>query len=120
MSSDVSNGRHDSSATARNGARNQALIRELNEQVCAFPASETDPSMLVICECTKVGCSVAVTVTRSAYDTVRQSPTRFIVRPGHTVPDVERVVTETDGYTVIEKLGEGAEIATRLYLRRQP
>jgi hypothetical protein len=103
----------------RNRARNQALIRELNEQVSAFAANgTTGDDVLVICECTEVGCSAPVSLAPAEYERIRRSATHFIVKPGHSLPDGERVVEETAAYAIVEKLGEGADIAARLDPRR--
>jgi hypothetical protein len=45
---------------------------------------------------------------------VRSSPRRFVVLRGHIVPGVEEVVSENDGYVVVEKLGAAGELAAQL------
>jgi hypothetical protein len=102
----------------RSRARNQALIREVNEQVIAFAGTTSDDHVLVVCECADVGCALPVSLTRVEYERIRASPTRFIVKPGHVVPDGERVVEQQADFTVVEKLDEGAAIAARLDPRR--
>ncbi len=105
-------------AKERNGARNQALIRELNEQVCAYATSPPQDVVVVICECSEVGCWSLVTLPSKKYERIRRSATQFIVKPGHASSTGERVVQQATEYTVVEKLGEGAAIATRLDSRR--
>jgi hypothetical protein len=106
-------------AEERNGTRNQALIRELNEQVWAFAANApSHDEVLVICECSDVGCTSPVAMSPTDYELIRRSATRFVVKPGHIAPSGERVVEETSDYSVVEKLGDGAAIATRLDPRR--
>ena len=104
----------------RNRVRNQALIREVNEQVCAFAAaSASEQEVLVICECTAVGCSAPLRLTCAEYDRIRQSSTHFIVKLGHVHPEGEHVVEQTPQFVVVEKLGEGAAIAIHLDPRRE-
>jgi hypothetical protein len=106
--------------SARNGARNQALMRDLNEQVCAFAAcSTTEDTVLVMCECAEVSCSLTLSLSPDEYERIRSSPTQFVVRPDHALADGETIVQETPGYVVVEKVGEGATIATRLDPQRE-
>jgi hypothetical protein len=115
------NGETDDPAAAeeRNRARSQALIREVNEHVFAFTTSSvTGDKLLVICECAAVSCSAPVSVTQDEYERVRRSATQFIVKPGHTDGGGERIVDELPEFVVVEKVGEGAEVAIRLDPRR--
>jgi hypothetical protein len=41
------------------------------------------------------------------------------VRPGHEIPDVERVVERHDEFVVVEKFGESPKAAIRLDPRRR-
>ena len=103
----MSPSRPENDSNHRDGVRNQALIRELNDQVFAFAANAPhDDSVLIICECTGVNCSAPVSVTYGRYEQVRQSPTTFVMKPDHVLPEVERVVEQTADYVVVEKLGE--------------
>ena len=46
---------------------------------------------------------------------LRAEPTRFAVKPGHELPDVERVVERHESYFVVEKAeGEAARLAEDL------
>jgi hypothetical protein len=111
---------HDASAvSARNGTRNQALMRDLNEQVCALaPFSTSEDTVLVMCECTEVSCSLTLSLSPEEYEQIRSSPTQFVVRPDHALTEGEKIVQETPEYVVVEKVGEGATVATRLDPRR--
>ena len=40
---------------------------------------------------------------RQDYELARSHPGRFIVAPGHVVPEIERVVVELDGACIVEK-----------------
>jgi hypothetical protein len=53
------------------------------------------------------------------YEAIRHSPIRFPVKPGHDYPEFERVVEEHEGYVVVEKFGEAAEIVSRADPRSQ-
>jgi hypothetical protein len=48
------------------------------------------------------------------YESIRSSPVRFPVKPGHDYPQFERVVEENEHYAVVEKFGEAARIVAKL------
>jgi hypothetical protein len=48
------------------------------------------------------------------YESIRSSPVRFPIAPGHEVADVERVVVQNERYAVVEKMGTAAEVSVRL------
>jgi hypothetical protein len=72
------------SASEERVARNEALFREFNERVA---------------------------LTRTTPEQVRSDPRRFVVAPGHEDTEIERVVARLEGYTVVEKIAEAAEVA---------
>lgn len=93
----------------RRVGENEALFREVNEQVAGLNEhfqQVADP-LSAICECALVDCNARLDIRAQAYEAVREDPARFIVKPGHVVPDIESVVEEQDGYWVIRK-HEGA------------
>jgi hypothetical protein len=96
------------------GARRQALFRELNEEIrrVADRFAAEEPLELV-CECEHGDCFARLSVSHGEYESVRRFPTRFLVRVDHVAQD-ERIVEETAGYAVIEKVGPGALTAILL------
>lgn len=99
---------------ARRIAENEALFRDLNEEVGAvahsFSGTGEDRAFDFLCECGDSACAQRVPVTLMKYEALRSSPLRFVVVPGHEIPEVERVIEATPEYSVIEKFGEAAEI----------
>lgn len=101
---------------ARRIAENEALFRDLNEEVGivahSFSSGASDERTFdFLCECGDVACATRVPLTLADYEALRASPVRFFVVPGHEIPEVERVLETRDGYAVIEKVGETAAIA---------
>jgi hypothetical protein len=100
---------------ARRIAENEALFRDLNEEVGvvahAFSTGGEQRTFDFLCECGDASCAERVAVTLAAYEELRSSPVRFMVVPGHEAPEVERVVETRGAYAVIEKIGKTAEIA---------
>jgi hypothetical protein len=95
-------------------AKNEALFREVNEQVDAIDRQmgpSAGESTEYLCECSRAECVERVRVTRAEYERVRQSPIRFLLAHGHEVPEIETVVEETDRFSVVEKRPGERDIA---------
>jgi hypothetical protein len=108
-----------SAITAERVARNDAVFREANEGIRAVvDQTELSEDELVpfICECADVHCTEIVQLSTQEYEAVRSEPTRFLKARGHerNAHGWARVVEELDRYTVVEKIGEAAEIAEEL------
>ena len=87
-------------------ARNQALLREVNERIdLAVQATEHAG---FICECGDLRCNATLDLTILEYESVRASSVRFRVKPGHEILAIERVVERNSHYLMVEKLAEGA------------
>ena len=94
-------------------ARNQALFRAVNEKMLELNEAfgELVGFHAVACECSRIDCVDLLEVPGDAYRAVRESPRHFVVHPDHVRAKVERVVSNHDGYAIVEALGNGAEIA---------
>ena len=96
----------------------QTLFREVNERMAEFLAPQTaDEMVTILCECADDACIEPVEIAKADYESVRDRPARFIVRPGHGVPEAERVVARNDGVMIVEKFGAAAEVAYERYRR---
>jgi hypothetical protein len=98
-------------------ARNQSLFREVNERIedLASPASFAG----FICECMNEMCDEQVSLTLEEYEHIRSDSNRFLVLPGHNVPEVEEVVETSDRFVVVAKLGAGMPVAAGLDPRKR-
>jgi hypothetical protein len=97
----------------RKAARNEALLREVNERIEEVARGHDQVEFL--CECFADDCTEPIPLSLADYEAVRCTATRFVVLRGHTAsPDVEQVVAEADGYLVVEKLREAAAVAAEL------
>ena len=96
-------------------AKNEVVLRDLNERLKAYPASLEQQFSEWVCECADMTCSKAVELSIEEYEMIRAEPTRFVVAPGaeHVDPDIERVVQREKRYWVVEKFGVGAEISEK-------
>jgi hypothetical protein len=102
-----------SSLWEQRAARNEALFREVNENIARLEerqgATTTEPAY--VCECADAGCTEQIVIDPETYRRVRADPRLFFVRPGHEDPELERVVERHDGYLVVEKTGEAGKVA---------
>jgi hypothetical protein len=99
-------------------AANEAFFRELNERLEErTPDSELS---VIVCECADEDCAQRLTLSRSEYEAVRSDPTQFVVAHGHVATQIEVVVTSTDRFEVVRKLGVGAQVARRLDETEEP
>jgi hypothetical protein len=101
---------------ARRVGLNEAIFREVNEQIRGlnqtFGAQEG--SLSVICECGDSDCVDRIQMRISGYERVRSDPRLYVIAPGHEIPDVETVVEEAEGYAVVQKHeGDPAELARK-------
>jgi hypothetical protein len=88
---------------------NEAAFREVNEGIARgqYPGEEDAPYGFR-CECARLGCNKIVELTAREYERIRANSLRFLVAPGHEMPDLEEVVERHDAYVVVEKTGPAA------------
>ena len=92
-------------------AQDESAERDVNEQIeeASAPVGLAEYG----CECPR-NCDVLLSLTVDEYEAVRSVPTHFVVAPGHLLVGVEVVVREHSRYTVVEKIGAAAPIASAL------
>ena len=91
-------------------ARNEAAFRALNERAqdvteeLAFDGVIDMPDLAeCVCECADPGCAAELRVSRADFERARSDAATFIVARGHELPEIERVVYESDGFSIVEK-----------------
>jgi hypothetical protein len=99
--------------------QNESSFRALNEEIEKVARSSTaaGETNAFLCECSSADCSEVLYLTIEQYEAVRGHPARFIVVPGHEVPEVEQEIDRSDGFAVVEKLDESRDDAERGYER---
>lgn len=85
--------------------KNEVISREINEGIEEAMASRTLPEghARMLCECGNRDCELLIAISVSEYDEVHQDRRRFVVVKDHVIPEVERVVAETERFTVVQK-----------------
>jgi hypothetical protein len=82
-------------------ARNEAHARDLNER---FGLGR------FVCECSDPDCMEVIRLPRDIYRSIRADDRRFLVVPGHTVPEMEDVVVERQQWSVVRKHDDVAHV----------
>ena len=102
-----------SSLWEQRAARNEALFREVNENIARLedPHGATSTVPVYICECANADCTVQLAIDPETYRRVRENPRWFFLLPGHEDPQLERVVETHRDYLIVEKTGEAGEVA---------
>lgn len=97
------------------------VFRQLNEQVqkgvdevnkLAVETGQSDFRIMsgkiaerlhFYCECSDVNCSERVVMSYDEYKKLHRRRDRFIVVPGHEIPEVEKIVKTGPSYLLVEK-----------------
>jgi hypothetical protein len=91
---------------------NEATFRSINECIEQGDGGPFDPKLVGFrCECARLGCTTILELPCADYEAVRAHPRRFLIAPGHDVPETEEVVERRVSYDVIEKFGEAGRVA---------
>lgn len=90
--------------TKRRLVHNEQLFRTVNEERDQAHDDDTpDTKRTYVCECSDRECTVRIELTNAEYESVRRSPDRFILLPGHGIPEIERIVEDRGAFEVVEK-----------------
>lgn len=90
----------------RRKARNEAIFREVNEQIerlqKPFALTDTEP-LHIVCECDDLTCADRIVVPVDVYEATRADAAHFFVCPGHEDDEVEEVVDTGGNYLIVRK-----------------
>jgi hypothetical protein len=104
-------------STAEEIARNEAFFRAVNEGIAEASEKFESEEAEFLCECGDAHCTHRLEVPLEEYETVREHPTRFIVRRGHVEPEIEDVVRRRRRYAIVDKVDR---VAARIVRRLNP
>jgi hypothetical protein len=91
---------------------NESTFRTINEGIDRGNGGRWDPEAVGFrCECARLGCTQILEIPSHEYEAIRSHGRRFLVAPGHVVPETEHVVERHDGYEIVEKDGEAGRVA---------
>jgi hypothetical protein len=90
----------------RRRIRRQALFRALNVRLrelnVAFEGFAGETAVFV-CECHQLDCIAEIKLRVAVFDVICSTPSRFVLVPGHELPDVDLVVERAGGYVSVEQ-----------------
>ena len=96
-------------------AKTEALFRNVNEGIKEASDRFDSPTAEFVCECGDPSCTERIEVPLEEYEDVRDEANHFVVRPGHVMGPIEKVVERRRRYAVIEKVDRVvARVAKRL------
>jgi hypothetical protein len=97
-------------------AENEALFRDVNERVRALAASHGRDAHAYefFCECSNINCSFQLEATLAEYEAVRAHGDRFLIKPEHFLPEIERIVEKNERWWVVMKEGAAGELVEEL------
>jgi len=93
-------------------ARNEALVREVNESIKVLDRSAAMSGAVdgvktfgFRCECGREGgCAGMVWMTLEEYEVVRDQDDRFVLVPGHETEELEHVVDGNERFVIVDKV----------------
>ena len=96
-------------------AKNEAVVREINEVIQQAHASAPHSSFMhIVCECGYEKCESIIALTKDEYERIRSDPRQFCVIEEHVIQDIEAIVEENDRFAIVAKRqGTPAEVAIR-------
>jgi hypothetical protein len=95
---------------------NEALFRSVNERIEDIQSNLGVglPECDWVCECGNGDCFERLRLSESEYERIRSHSHWFLLKPGHEIPDVERIAEDHGTYLVVEKFEETIERAHEL------
>jgi hypothetical protein len=81
-------------------ARNQRLLREVNDRIAELAGWNETGVSLFMCECSDLSCTDALEMSDAEYARVRKDASHFLLFPGHERPKSE-VVERTSRFVVV-------------------
>ena len=87
--------------TKRRLAHNEDLFREVNEAREQASARGEETTLTLVCECSDRDCTGRVEMTAGEFEQIRKSERRYVVLPGHEIPEIERIVEDRGAFEVV-------------------
>ena len=101
-------------------ARNEALVREVNERINTLDREAAGSGAVhgvetfrFHCECGRDGgCPELIWMTLEEYEVVRTQDDRFALVPGHETDALEHVVDGKERFVIVDKVDEAEPFVT--------
>ena len=111
------------SYSERRLVENEAIFKQINNDVKDFvledaPFSEYAKKELnFYCECSDINCRERIRLTAQTYEDLHENKKQFIIKNGHEIPEIEKIIRESNGYLIVEKLKVPPEAGEFEYAR---
>jgi hypothetical protein len=79
------------------------LFRSVNERIRELAGAAAGTAYDFVCECLDGHCFSMVMLSVAEFDSIRDDPQVFVIRPGHEDHDVDAVVGRSDCYTLVRR-----------------
>ena len=84
---------------------NETRSRDINEWIAeSNESSVTGAADPFVCECSDSSCMSTINLTHREYEEVRAHGTQFAIARDHESPDLDLMVSERIGFTIVRKL----------------
>jgi hypothetical protein len=64
---------------------------------------DADPIINFFCECSDEDCMKKIRLRPGKYRELHKNKSQFTIKPGHNVPEIERIVMSRKNYIIVEK-----------------
>ena len=90
------------------------MFRAANERMANWDEIHAaDARESYFCECANPECREKVSLSKADYERVRSDPLHFFIVEGHELPEIETLIEQNEGWSVIEKDPEVREVVDR-------
>lgn len=95
---------------AERAARNEEVFRGVDERIEeGADQHQVSGTLPFHCECGRASCLETIELHAEEYATIMRERYRFVVSPGHELPEIEKVVERAAEYLIVEKVGEARD-----------
>ena len=56
------------------------------------------------CECSDLACHERIELSINAYEKIHQQANHFVIKKGHDIPDIEKIISKKSTYDIIKKI----------------
>jgi hypothetical protein len=89
---------------------NEVVFKKLNQRLQKAIKAILDQvhtnemELLFYCECSNLDCKERIKIPVEVYEKIHKRNDHFALKPGHEIGQMERIVSQTDDYLVVQKL----------------
>ena len=88
---------------------NEVIFRQANKDIKDFLqdiGTADHATVSFFCECSNTNCRGRINLSAKTYEDLHHAKRHFVVLPGHSIPELEKIIRHGKDYEVVEKLGE--------------